>query len=244
MHANRLQWERRSRTVQFTIDADQPGAPTASAPVTFVQASMIPERLFGRLLAALVTLAALAGVWFGLVKPAINDAADDAVAKQLPAAISSTSVVSSASVVVPNPSDSTPASDSRRRRHPTANRGHVVQHACWRRRHHLVRRCRKQSTFPPDRTSSSPTSRCRTPTRTAGVAVLSNGTNVIYTLSLADVNTGDKRVSLVSPIEVVGGTQLVLQVSCVGAGNISGVCTTSMLVSGRMVPAPPVAPAG
>ena len=52
VHANRLQWERRSRTVQFTIDADQPGCPTASAPVTFVQASMIPERLFGRLLAA------------------------------------------------------------------------------------------------------------------------------------------------------------------------------------------------
>ncbi|HVE19060.1 MAG TPA: hypothetical protein VNB52_08245, partial [Ilumatobacteraceae bacterium] len=36
VHANRLQWERRSRTVQFTIDADQPGCPTASAPVTFV----------------------------------------------------------------------------------------------------------------------------------------------------------------------------------------------------------------
>ena len=55
VHATRLQWERRSRTVQFTIDADQPGAPTASAPVTFVQASMIPERLFARLLAVAVT---------------------------------------------------------------------------------------------------------------------------------------------------------------------------------------------
>ncbi|HEY4608857.1 MAG TPA: hypothetical protein VIH06_06625, partial [Ilumatobacteraceae bacterium] len=82
------------------------------------------------------------------------------------------------------------------------------------------------------------------PDQDSGVAVLSNGTNVIYTLSLADVNTGDKRVSLVSPIEVVGGTQLVLQLSCVGAGNISGVCTAAMLVSGRMVPAPPAAPAG
>ena len=35
-----------------------------------------------------------AGVWFGIVKPAVRDAADDAVAEQLPAAISSTSVVS------------------------------------------------------------------------------------------------------------------------------------------------------
>jgi hypothetical protein len=82
------------------------------------------------------------------------------------------------------------------------------------------------------------------PDQDSGVAVLSNGTNVIYTLSLADVNTGDKRVSLVSPIEVLGGTQLVLQLNCVGAGNISGVCTAAMLVSGRMVPAPVAAPAG
>ena len=75
VHANRLQWERRSRTVQFTIDADQPGCPTASAPVTFVQASMIPERLFARLLALAFAIAALAAVWFGIVKPAVRDAA-------------------------------------------------------------------------------------------------------------------------------------------------------------------------
>jgi hypothetical protein len=242
VHANRLQWERRSRTVQFTIDADQPGAPTATAPVTFVQASMIPERLFGRLLAALVTLALLAGVWFGLVKPAINDAADEAVAKQLPAAISSTSVVSSASVVVPSPGDSTPPSTVVAGP-PTANQGTLFS--------------RLLAPAPPSGQTLSQTVdvpagqnfeltdfALQNPDQYSGVAVLSNGTSVIYTLSLADVNTGDKRVSLVSPIEVVGGTQLVLQLSCVGAGNISGVCTAAMLVSGRMVPAPPVAPAG
>ena len=63
-------------------------------------------------------------------------------------------------------------------------------------------------------------------------------------MALANVNTGDKRVSWVSPIEIVGGTSLVFEVNCVGAGNISGVCTTTVLVSGRMVPAAPVAPAG
>ena len=70
-----------------------------------------------------------------------------------------------------------------------------------------------------------------------------NGTTEIYKLSLADV-IGDKRVSWVSPIEVPGGTSLVFQVNCSGANDISGNCTTSMLVSGRMVPATPVAPAG
>ena len=32
VHATRLQWERRSRTVQFTIDADQPGCPDGQRP--------------------------------------------------------------------------------------------------------------------------------------------------------------------------------------------------------------------
>jgi len=242
VHANRLQWERRSRTVQFTIDADQPGAPTASAPVTFVQASMIPERLFGRLLAALVTIAALALVWFGLVKPAIRDAADDAVAEQLPAAIASTTVVPSASVVVPNPSDSTPVSTAVAAP-PAQNQGTLFSRL-------LAPASPSGQTLsqtvdvPVGQNFELTDFALQNPDQDSGVAVLSNGTNVIYTLSLADVNTGDKRVSLVSPIEVLGGTQLVLQLNCVGAGNISGVCTAAMLVSGRMVPAPVAAPAG
>jgi len=39
-------------------------------------------------------------------------------------------------------------------------------------------------------------------------------------------------------VEVVGGTALVFELRCSGANDPSGNCTTSMLVSGRMVPAP------
>ena len=241
VHANRLQWERRSRTVQFTIDADQPGAPTASAPVTFVQASMIPERLFARLLGVAVAVLALAGVWFGIVKPAVRDAADEAVAKQLPAAISSTSVVSTP-VVVPNPNDSvpvstvavvTPAVDQgklfSKLLAPAAPAGQTLS----------------QTVDVPAGSSFQLTDfSLQNPDQDTGVARLMNGPEEIYRLSLADVNTGDKRVSWVSPIEVVAGTSLVFELNCVGAGNISGICTTSVLVSGRMVPAAAAAPAG
>ncbi|MEY2552958.1 MAG: hypothetical protein QOC57_818, partial [Ilumatobacteraceae bacterium] len=48
---------------------------------------------------------------------------------------------------------------------------------------------------------------------------------------------GDKRASFVSPIEFPGGTALVFTVTCNAAGGTSGSCTTTMLVSGRMVPA-------
>ncbi|MEO7370496.1 MAG: hypothetical protein ABIZ69_06530, partial [Ilumatobacteraceae bacterium] len=240
VHANRLQWERRSRTVQFTIDADQPGAPTASAPVTFVQASMIPERLFGRLLAAGVTVLALGAVWFGVVKPAIRDAAADAVTAQLPAAISSTSLVS---VPVQPSNDSVPAPTVVVAPQPAVDPGTLFS--------------KMLAPLAPAAQTASQTLEVpagsnfqltdfslQNPDQDAGIAVLMNGSTVIYTISLADVQ-GDKRVSWVSPPEVLGGTSLVFQVTCNGPGGVaSGNCTASMLVSGRMVPAAPAAPAG
>ena len=238
VHANRLLWDRRSRTVQFTIDADQPGCPTASAPVTFVQASMIPDRLFGRLLAVLATVIALGLVWFGMVKPAIRDAADDAVAEQLPAAISSTSVVSTPLL----PNESIPATTVANSPQTPVDEGVLFSKL-------LAPAAPAGQTLavtvdvPAGSTFQLTDFALQNPDKDAGVAVLMNSTAPIYTLALGDV-VGDKRVSLVSPIEVLGGTQLVFQVACSGGGDLSGNCTTSMLVSGRMVPAVPVAPAG
>jgi hypothetical protein len=75
------------------------------------------------------------------------------------------------------------------------------------------------------------------PDKDSGVAVLMNGTTELYRWSLGDVNLGDKSRSWVSPIEFPGGTALVFTVTCNAAGGTSGSCTTTMLVSGRMVPA-------
>lgn len=237
LHANRLQWQRRSRTVQFTIDADQPGCPTASAPVTFVQASMVPERLFSRLVGLLVIAAALGLVWVGLVRPAIRDAADDAVAKQLPEAMSSTSVAAVTPVVS---NDSVPVTTVAA---PVVNEGTLYSKL-------LAPATPAGQTasvtveVPADSTFQLTDFALQNPDKDAGVAVLLNSTNEVYRFSLGDVNLGDKRVSLVSPIEVTGGTSLVFEVICSGANDPSGNCTTTMLVSGRMVPTTPTAPAG
>ena len=83
------------------------------------------------------------------------------------------------------------------------------------------------------------------PDKDLGIAVLLNGADEIYRVSLNDVQLGDKRVSWVSPPEVAGGTSLVFQVTCTGpGGTASGNCTTTMLVSGRMVTNNPLNPAG
>jgi hypothetical protein len=104
LRANRLQWDRRSRTIQFNVDADQPNVSTVTSAATFVQAPMLPERLYPRLLGAALGGAALAAAWFGLVKPAINDA----VASEVAARPATTVVVPQAS----DPADNAPTDTS------------------------------------------------------------------------------------------------------------------------------------
>ncbi|HEY7628511.1 MAG TPA: hypothetical protein VH761_15670 [Ilumatobacteraceae bacterium] len=233
LHANHLQWDRRSRTVPFTIDADQPGCPTATAPATFVQASMIPERLFGRLAVLAVLIAALAGVWAGLIKPAIRDAARDEVAKQAPEVATSTSLVT-LPTVSSRPTDSLPATTVApvvvdegslfsKLLAPAAPTGQTASVTI---------------EVPPGTTFRLTDFSVQNPDNDAGLAVLMNGADEIYRFSLEQVGAqGDKRVSLVSPIEVQGGTALVFEVRCNLTADPSGMCTTTMLVSGRMVSA-------
>jgi hypothetical protein len=200
---------------------------------------MIPERLFARLLAVAGTVAALMLVWFAIVKPAVRDAAVDAVAEQLPAAISSTSLVSA-----PIPSDdSVPVTTVAATPLPSAEEGTLFSQLL-------------APAVPSGQTASATVEvpagstfrltdfALQNPDKDQGAVVLMNGSTPIYPISLNDVTTGDKRVSWVSPVEVLGGTSLVFQLRCDGAGGLTGSCTTTMLVSGRMVTATPTPPAG
>jgi hypothetical protein len=91
LKATNRQWERRARTIPFRVDADQQGAPTAVATGTFVQGPVLPDRLGMRLTGLVLGLGALGGAWFGLVRPAIDDAAADAVSEiEIPTAPAAT----------------------------------------------------------------------------------------------------------------------------------------------------------
>ena len=218
VHANRLQWERRSRTVQFTIDADQPGCPTASAPVTFVQASMIPERLFGRLLGVAVRLRRLAGMcgsgWSSrpFAMPPTTPSPSS-----FPLAISSTTLVTAHSVSCRT--TRCPVSTVVDRCAAGGRRRNAVQSGCWRRRRRPDRRRRSPIDVPAGSTFQLTDIALQNPDKDAGVAVLMNGTTPFYSLVARRREQGDKRVSWVSPIEVPGGTSLVFQVTCNGPGG-------------------------
>ncbi len=85
--ATRLQWERRARSIPFRVEAVQTGAPSATAGATYVQAPLLPDRLFVRLGALLATAGLAALAWVGVVRPAIDDAADRAAAEREPTVV-------------------------------------------------------------------------------------------------------------------------------------------------------------
>ena len=78
-------FRRTTRTLEFEVHAEQQGVEPAVGKFSFVQPPTVPGAVLGRLLlvAAIVGGAALA--WFGVVRPEIRDAADEAVDDQIAA---------------------------------------------------------------------------------------------------------------------------------------------------------------
>ena len=92
MKAVRRHWTRGARTIPFSIEADQQGYPTAVANATFVQSPVVPDRLGSRFAGLVVLAGALVGLWFGVVKPQTERAAEKAVRNQPGAELVTTTV--------------------------------------------------------------------------------------------------------------------------------------------------------
>jgi hypothetical protein len=78
--ARRRRW-RKSRSLQFFVQATQDGHPSIEVGGTLLQEPLIAARAIVRVAALGAAAAIVVGGWFGLVKPAIDDAAERAVAK-------------------------------------------------------------------------------------------------------------------------------------------------------------------
>lgn len=81
--AKRGVFRRSIRTLDFEVEAEQPGHSPAATDMSLVQPPTIPGVLIGRVAAVALLVAAAAGAWFGVVRPEIRDAADQRVDEQL-----------------------------------------------------------------------------------------------------------------------------------------------------------------
>ncbi len=237
VRATKRHWERTSRTIPFRVDADQQGAPTASSTGTFVQAPVLPDRLGLRIAGAALTVAALAGAWFGLVRPAIDDAAADAVADiELP----EVPVVSVDPQLPVTPTTVSPVEPPPGEGGGAAIVGDPVFVS-------LPVSVPRDQTNDPPQTYTVPEGKrllitdlqVRNPFNDEGTALLTVGTGTSFPFDLIDLQQAfDFEWSLRTPIELAAGDAVTFQVSCslVGQPGAAG-CQPTASFSGTLVDA-------
>ncbi len=225
LRAQGLQWERRARTLPFRIDADQTGCPTATAEATFVQVPMVPERLFGRVIAAAGILAVIAVGWVTVVRPAIRDAATDAVNDLQPA---------TAITVPSNPQNTSNTGDTVATLAPTNNDGQptAIPFAPSAAQGETIE---QRYAVPAGQILHLTDLIVQNPNADQGSLTIQRNEVVLFTYRLDNI-FGDVVVPLVTPIEFLSGQDLVIVVTCGGVGDQTvGTCAPKVIASGLLL---------
>lgn len=220
-----FQWERRARTIPFRIDADQTGSPTATSNATFVQTPMVPERLVGRIIGLITVAAVVLAGWFGVVKPAIRDAADTAVREAVPATTTTiASTIDSLTGITVLPSV------------PEEEKGTIINIPL------SVSVPVGQSDTAVYKVPAGQRMRItdiivQNPNSDQGSLLILRGDVPLFTYSLAQIY-GDVSAPLVTPIELLEGEELIVQVTCTSQGDQTlTTCFQNVFASGRLLPA-------
>jgi len=220
-----FQWERRARTIPFRIDADQPGSPTATSNATFVQTPMVPERLFGRIVGLVTVVAVVLAGWFGVVKPAIRDAADTAVREAVPETTTTiASTIDSQTGVTVQPTV------------PQEEEGTIINIPL------SVSVPVGQSDTAVYKVPAGQRLRVtdvivQNPNSDQGSLLILRGDVPLFTFNLAAF-FGDVSAPLVTPIELLAGEELIVQVTCTSQGDQTlTTCFQNVFASGILLPA-------
>jgi len=220
-----FQWERRARTIPFRIDADQPGSPTATSNATFVQTPMVPERLFGRIVGLVTVVAVVLAGWFGVVKPAIRDAADTAVREAVPETTTTiASTIDSQTGVTVQPTV------------PQEEEGTIINIPL------SVSVPVGQSDTAVYKVPAGQRLRVtdvivQNPNSDQGSLLILRGDVPLFTFNLAAF-FGDVSAPLVTPIELLAGEELIVRVTCTSQGDQTlTTCFQNVFASGILLPA-------
>jgi hypothetical protein len=225
VRARRRQWERRSRSIPFAVEADQQGTPTVSAAATFVQAPVLPERLWSRVAGLALLGGALAGLWFGVITPEIRRAAERAVDDvQAPTdtSVSPVTPISAAPTSVP---PTIP---------PTGERGEPFSSSLPSGAK-LSEQSTQTYTVPDGSTLLITQYIVQNPFGDEGSAVLRLGT-LRFEYDLANLDGLDANQGFVDPVQLNGGDTITFEVSCGAIGRAGAeTCSPSVTVIGRLI---------
>ncbi len=226
---SRRQWERRAVSIPFRVEADQTGAPTASADATFIQAPVVPERLGTRVGVAVAGAAALAGAWVGLVRPEIERAAVDAVASLPPPTTAPDGVVPDPAAVGTPPTSlappvgATPATTGRPFSASLPSGGAQFQQSV------------QTYTVPAGSRLLVTQFIVQNPYGDEGTAVLRIGT-IPFEYDLVNLDGIDANQGFLEPLELDEGATITFEVTCGTIGRTgAAACSSSATVIGRLV---------
>ncbi len=236
MRSVRRHWRRGSRSMPFSIEADQQGFPTAEAQAYFVQTSAIPEHVGRRVVGMIVLAAALVGAWFGVIKPQTESAARKAARSTAPSTViinqpgpstatgtgNQTAPTTTVATAVTVPPTTVPTSSPFSKRFTAAAK--------------LNSPGSDSYEVPAGKELQITDVLLQNPNIDGGTATLSRNKDVLQVWNLTNV-PGDESNAFRSPIVIDAGSTLNYEIACnaVGAG---GACSTAVLVSGQLVDAP------
>jgi len=218
VRAQQIRRERSARSIPFRIDAMENGDTVATTNGTFVQAPLLPERFNVTTGWVVGAVLALLLAWTGVIRPAIRNAADDAVGDlAIPVTTEGAAVDSGGGNGSTDGSGQSLTGDVLNLRLPVTPIVGETLAATYE--------------VPSGSTLRVTDIVVQNPQLDQGLLVISRGDEVLLTYNLANVFT-DITVPFVTPLAFEGGDVLTVSATCSGLGDASAAtCTPAVLVS-------------
>lgn len=228
VRTRRRRWRGGTATLPFRVEATQEGKPSAMAPATLLQTPLLTPQLGARLLGAALALGALAAAWFGLVRPAMEDAAERAVDDRIDEIVDVTLPTPGPDetiVSLPDDGSAPPTSPPETgapvsfRLAPTTALGETAT---------------QEYVVPAGNQLEITDIVLQNPEGDQGAVTLSRNGEVLLAWNLINV-LGDDVKQFITPIAAAPGDSVVLTVTCSAVGNPTlAACTPSASFAGRL----------
>ncbi len=231
--AQRSFFRRSERQLDFEIEATEQDHAPAGGHATLIQPPTIPAGTLFKALAVVALLLAIVASWFSVVRPAIDDAAADAVDERVDELAAdgdepttATAPISAATSTPETPEVIVETDDGE----PVSYRISVDVG---------INQDRSDSiSIPPDSQYLLTDVVFQNTNGDIGTAQLLRNGDILYEIDLGAMNSANEFQPRVTPIPFGPNDNVVLAVSCLAAGRTSGTgCEIAVLLGGRLVPA-------
>jgi hypothetical protein len=227
---------RAERQLDFEIEATESEHEPAIGRATLVQPPTVSLRTVGKVLGTAVILAAIVGAWFGVVRPELRDAADDAVAERID------ELGLAAGDATTEPTDTTLPLETVGGDDADSSTPIVVasgEPVAYRITVDVgISQSRSESlSVPPDSRFHLTDIVPQNPNSDLGTAQLLRNGDILYEWDLGSMAAANEFQPRITPIPFEPSDNVVLAVDCAVAGDTTGTgCEVSVLLGGVLLP--------